>query len=371
MHPRVDFTRHYTFPRLVEAGIGCLGANTRNPNNDTSTEHEEIVLDLGACVRWLREHRGVEKVILLGNSGGGSLSAFFQAQARLPPSARIAASPGGARTWLPVAELGPADAMIYVAAHRGQGVVLGECIDPSVVDEHDPHATDPSLDVYDQANGFRPPPAWSEYDDAFLSRFREAQRARVRRLDALAQSLLDDARRASGTAGEPAFAELPFAEQQRVQRRAAFEPVMIVYRTMANPNYVDRRLDPSGREYGSLLSDRPDLMNMALLGFGRVCTPRAWLSTWSALSSNANLIKNLAGIQEPTLVVGAGRDREIYPRTDVRPIFEAVASPDKTFVEIEEARHYFEPDFGEKEAPLVERLMDVVLAWIRERFEVG
>jgi len=261
--------------------------------------------------------------------------------------------------------------MIYVAAHRGQGVVLGECIDPSVVDEHDPHATDPSLDMYDQANGFRPPPAWSEYDDAFLSRFRDAQRARVRRLDAIARSLLDDARRASGIAGEPAFAELPFAEQQRVQRRAAFEPVMVVYRTMANPNYVDRRLDPSGREYGSLLSDRPDLMNMALLGFGRVCTPRAWLSTWSAISSNANLTRNLAGIQEPTLVVGAGRDREIYPRTDVRPIFEAVASPDKTFVEIEDARHYFEPDFGEKEAPHVERLMDVVLAWIRERFEVG
>ena len=87
MHPRVDFTHHYTFPRLVEDGIGCLGANTRSPNNDTSTEHEEMVLDVAACVRWLREHRGVSTVVLLGNSGGGSLAALFQAQARLPPPA--------------------------------------------------------------------------------------------------------------------------------------------------------------------------------------------------------------------------------------------------------------------------------------------
>ncbi len=72
MHPRVDFTRHYTFPRLLAAGVGCLGATTRSPNNDTDLEHETILLDVAACVRWLRVERGVESVILLGNSGGGS-----------------------------------------------------------------------------------------------------------------------------------------------------------------------------------------------------------------------------------------------------------------------------------------------------------
>ena len=77
---RVDFGRHYSFPRLLAAGIGCLGANTRNPNNDTDTVHEQIILDVGACVAHLRD-RGVRNVILLGNSGGGSLNAFYQAQA--------------------------------------------------------------------------------------------------------------------------------------------------------------------------------------------------------------------------------------------------------------------------------------------------
>lgn len=368
IHPRVDFTHHYTFPRLLAAGIGCLGANTRHPNNDVGTVHEEILLDVASCVRFLKEKRGVEYVILLGNSGGGSLGAFYQAEARKAPSARVGATPGGAPTRLPDALMIPADAMIYVSAHRGQGRVLLECIDPAVVDESNPLASDPSLDMYAAENGFVPPPEWSEYDADFVRRYRAAQRARVERLDARARELIAESRRAAGKANTAGFDGRPFAEQQRVLRRAVFEPVMVVYRTMANLHYVDRHLDPSPRQYGSLLSERPDLMNLKLLGFGRLCTPEAWLSTWSGLSSNADLVKNLAQIFDPTLVVHAGRDREIYPATDARPIFEAVAASDKTFVEFEQARHYFEPDLGAREAPDVDALMDTLIAWIQERF---
>jgi hypothetical protein len=370
MHPRVDFTRHYTFPRLVAAGVGCLGATTRSPNNDTDLEHEGILLDLAAAIRWLRAERGVEKVILLGNCGGGSLAAFYQAEARLPPSERLARTPAGGRTHFAAAEMSPADAMIYVAAHRGQGKVLGASIDPSITDETDPHSTDPDLDRYDVRNGFRPAPQPSEYADDFVARYRAAQHARVVRLDARARELLADSHAASAERKASGFSALPFAAQQRVERRAACEPVMIVYRTMASLHYTDPRLDPSAREYGSLLSDRPDLMNQALLGFGRICTPRAWLSTWSSVSSNADLVRNVARIPTPTLVVHAGRDREITPRTDAAAIFAAVAAPDRTFVEQPDARHYFEPDFGESAAPEVERLMDTVLAWIGERFDL-
>jgi hypothetical protein len=39
MHPRVDFTHHYTVPRLVAAGLGVLAGNSRHVNNDTACEH--------------------------------------------------------------------------------------------------------------------------------------------------------------------------------------------------------------------------------------------------------------------------------------------------------------------------------------------
>jgi pimeloyl-ACP methyl ester carboxylesterase len=142
---------------------------------------------------------------------------------------------------------------------------------------------------------------------------------------------------------------------------------MVVYRTMANPAWVDRTIDPSERDYGSLLSERPDLMNYAALGLARTCTPRAWLSAWSGLSSNADLVANVARITAPTLVVHAGRDREIFP-ADLTAIAGALAATDRRVDTIAGARHYFEPEFGQREAPHVEAAMDLVVPWIQERF---
>ncbi len=368
MHPRVDFTRHYTFPRLLAAGIGCLGANTRNPNNDTDTIHEDIILDVAACVRFLKNHRGADKVILIGNSGGGSLNAFFQAQAKKPAKERLLTTPGGLLTKLQTADLVPADGLVYLSAHRGEGHIMNQCIDASVGDEHKPLATDLSLDMYAAENGFRPAPTWSEYTPEFVARYRAAQIARVRRIDAIAREHIGDAERARESAASDSFKKWPASKQQDVERRKYFQQVMVIHRTMANPNYTDNKLDPSAREYGSLLSERPDLMNVQLLGFGRIATPHAWLSTWSGVSSHGDLVDNVKQIDEPTLVVNAGRDREIYPSTDAKPIFEAVAAKDKTFLELANARHYFEPDFGQKDAPDVGALMDRVLPWIQERF---
>ena len=341
MHPRVDFSRHYTIPRFIQAGIGVLAANTRNPNNDTTTVHEEIILDLGACVRVLKQEHGVEKVVLVGNSGGGSLDAFYQSQASLSASERIQTTPAGVATALGRVEMVPADALILLSAHKGQGMVMNGCIDPAVCDESDPDCSDPELDMYRASNGFVSAPDWSHYDPVFVERYRSAQLDRVRRLDEIAKGLIEENQQAVEIRSDPGFQGLGEEEQRRVMRREVRERVMTVYRTMANLHYVDNHLDPSSREYGSLLSDRPDLMNQQIMGFGRLCSPHAWLSTWSGHSSNANLLKTLPGIRVPTLVVNAGRDREIYPETDAKPIFAAVGAPDQTFIEFPKARHYF------------------------------
>jgi alpha-beta hydrolase superfamily lysophospholipase len=367
MHPRVDFTHHYAIPRLVAAGYGVLAANTRHAGNDTLAEHEEMVLDLAACVRHLKERRGAEHVVLLGNCGGASLAAYYQAQACLPAGQRVVKSPGGTPTRFEIAKMTPADGVIYVAAHRGQGKVLLDAIDPSVVDESDVLSVDPALDMYDPQNGFREPPEPSAYDRAFLERYRAAQVERVQRLDARARAIVERHDEAARAADAADFATRPAPERRDVLRHRACEPVMVVYRTMANPAFVDPAIDPSPRDYGSLLSERPDLMNYAALGLARTVTARAWLSTWSGLSSNASLVDNASRIHEPTLLVQAGSDREVFP-TDAGAIAEAIAAKDKQVVTIDGARHYFEPEPGQKEAPHVEKLMDVVVPWIAERF---
>ena len=130
---------------------------------------------------------------------------------------------------------------------------------------------------------------------------------------------------------------------------------------------LDPTLDPSNRGYGCLLSERPDLMNFQLTGFGRVQTPDAWLSTWSGLSSNANLLKNGHTITEPVVVVNAGRDMDVYPQTHSRAIFDALASQDKTYVNFPDALHYFEPGEGEADNAGALAQMALLLPWLQAR----
>ena len=143
---------------------------------------------------------------------------------------------------------------------------------------------------------------------------------------------------------------------------------MVTYRTMANLDYADNSLDPSERGYGSLLSERPDLMNFQLTGFGRVLTPDAWLSTWSGLSSRANLTETGASITEPVVQVTAGRDLDAFPRAHSQAIFNALASSDKTLLDFPDQLHYFEPDEGESPTAGAQMQMDKLVPWLQERF---
>lgn len=109
-------------------------------------------------------------------------------------------------------------------------------------------------------------------------------------------------------------------------------------------------------------------MNMQSLGFGRVCRPEAWLSTWSGQRSFATLERHLPGITEqPVYVAYAEKDKEIYPRTDAEPIRNLLAGKDCTSRNYA-AEHYFEPEFGADRAPDVDRLMADLVPWVLERF---
>ncbi|WP_288902886.1 hypothetical protein [uncultured Sneathiella sp.] len=368
-HPRGDFSEHHAFPAFLKAGYACMGANMRNVNNDSDCQHEKLVVDIAAYMQWLKEN-GVEKIILLGNSGGGSLFSFYQSQAKAAPDDRIKFTPGGRPTGLNKMALIPGDAIIYMAAHTGQGLIINEVIDPSVVDEHDPLRTNPEFDMYDPENGFKPAPEWVKYSPEFIEKFRKAQLARVQRLDAVAHDWINLSKDAAKIHGSEGFEDLPAEIQRRVMEREAFEPVMVIYRTMANLHYADNTLDPSPRPYGSLISPRPDLMNFQRFGFARVMTPHGWLSTWSGLSSNASIPKTGPSITEPAVVIQAGKDLDVFPETHSKLTFNTIQSADKEYWDIPEALHYFEPDEGDNGNETLNRVMERLVTWVRERFPI-
>lgn len=364
MHPRQDVTHHVLVPELLMRGFAVWTQGTRSVNNDLSLVHEQALLDAAAGQVFLRD-RGFAAVVTLGHSGGGTLFAFYGQQAALPGGERIARTPAGRPAGLAEADMPVPDGSVFMAPHPGQGALLLRLIDPSVTDEGDPLSADPSLDPYHPANGFVPAPGSSHYDPGFVARYRQAQHDRIARIDAGARRRAGeaaDARRAFKRSGDPAD-----------RRRALAPRVITVYRSDADLRSVDLSLDPNDRPYGSLFGRRPDLTNYGLVGFGRFSTPDAWLSTWSACSTNASFLRCAPGVTGPVLLVELSGDQASFP-ADTAAMSAAFRTRDPGLGDFSSTRvagtHFGGPIT--KGEPTGSSLAAAEIgAWLAERYPVG
>jgi len=359
MHPRTDQSQNYNILPLVQAGYAVLGRASRWPNNDVATIHELLLLDVAAGVKFLND-QGCEQVVLLGNSGGGSLAIFYQAQA-CRSGLRLTRTPAGDPLDLNSFDLPPAAAILLVGGHVGQGRLLGKMLDAAVVDEDDPIASDSSLDIFDPANGFRTPPQSSRFSPEFLASVRAGQLDRARRLDAKARRFIQETAESSAL-----MAGASPASQLRLSRAAKLGWHMIVYRTTADPAFVDLSIDPDDRPVFTYFSGRPDLENYGENGFARYVTPRAWLSTWSPLSSNAGAIDNLAHVGVPLLIVHYAGDAATR-LAEVGAMCDAASAKDKTLEIVRGLDHYGYPVTGDARVRSTTGTQ-VVAGWMRDRF---
>ena len=268
-HPASNFLSHFLLRAFAQAGVPAMGLNTRYSSNEPALVMERAAFDLGTGVRWMADELGFEKVVLLGFSGGGSLASFYQSQAQNPT---VTTTPAGDPAPFAEADLRPADALMLVGAHPGRARVLRHWIDGAVTDESDPYATDAELDLY--APGRRAP-----LDPGWVQHYRDAQLARMRRIDAWALAQLAD-----------------------LERTGASDRGFVVHRTVADPRFVDLSLDPSDREIGSMYGD-PQAANTAAGGLARFVTVRSWLSTWSVDHTHADALTDLHTFR----IIGARR----------------------------------------------------------------
>ena len=119
MHPREFMACHYLIPDIVGAGCAAWSQGARSVGNDLRLEHETALLDVAAGLAHLRG-QGFKRIVLLGNSGGAGLYAFYAHQSGLPAAERIARTPGGKRSGLNELDMPTVDGMVLIGPHPGQ-----------------------------------------------------------------------------------------------------------------------------------------------------------------------------------------------------------------------------------------------------------
>jgi pimeloyl-ACP methyl ester carboxylesterase len=323
-HYNVDFTEHYIAPYFAARGYGFLGWNTRYRGAEDQFLLEHALIDISVGMRWLREEAGVERIVILGNSGGGSLMGAYQAEATKPTLDHLVG--GAARDVLQ--NLPGADLYISLNAHQGRPEVLTDWMDASVVDETDPVATDPSLDPFNSDNG---PP----YSEDFITRYRAAQRARNQRITDWAK-----------------------AELARLNAAGIPDRIFPLFRVWGDLRCMDPAIDPSDRQTPLCYRGHPATANKTP-SIGRANSLKTWLSMWSLETSNCQGRPHLSKLSLPSLVVQGTADTGVFP-SDARKIFEFLGAADKRLHMIPGA-HYFEDSPRNRESAV-----DLMCAWIAE-----
>ncbi|MDQ3901257.1 MAG: alpha/beta hydrolase [Actinomycetota bacterium] len=393
MHPNADFLEHVAGVELARRGfrVLCINGQYFNTNRETMI-WEQVPLDVKPAVEYLRNLAGIRTVALVGHSGGGQLMPFYQNVAENGPEASRGAdriAQGGDD----LADLPPADALVLLDAHHGYSANTLTSMDPSVRDESRPSDVDPTLDVFNPANGYDP--AGSMYGDDFKQRYFRAQAERMQRLNEAAL-----ARNAAIAAGQGQFPDdEPFPLARSQARLWQLDTRLVSHTKGAYPVIkpdgsivvdVARSVRVSGVTPKSGGAPSLTARQNASWAQGAVAyTVRSWLSS-NALwvdpdrytiteddirgidwhSSNTSTPANLEGVRVPLLIMAMTGHYWLVPG---EIFFQHAASPDKQLVFVEGASHNIVPCRACEQYPgqygdTVQTTFDYVAAWLRERF---
>ena len=219
-----------------------------------------------------------------------------------------------------------ADLYVSLNAHTGRPQVLTDWMDASVTDETDPLATDSELDPFNPDHG---PP----YSDAFIAKYRAAQRARNQRITDWAK-----------------------AELARLNAAGTPDRLFPLFRCWGDLRMMDSAIDPSERRTPMCYRGDPRIANRSP-SIGRVSGLRSWLSMWSLETSKCQGGSQLAKIDLPALVVQSTGDMGVFP-SDAQGVFAAIASQDKA-LHLVPGAHYFEESEVNRNA-----MVDLISSWI-------
>jgi pimeloyl-ACP methyl ester carboxylesterase len=358
-------------PQLARRGYRILMVNYRG----TEESDDAYLPSISDGVSYLRTLSGVEKVVVIGHSGGGHLIAMYQSVAE--QSVDSCRRPE---------QIWPCS-IAATSLAKADGVVL---LDPTLGAFHQMSSLDPAaggdvraaaLDMFAPVNGNDRVTGRAVYTPAFRRRFYAAQAARNARLVARARALLTAIEAGKGEFSDDAPMIVPGMGVTSTGARLYQPDISIVSRTKAphvllradgsETLQIIRSVRPvSGQQSpGQLRSLSAMTRNTTARRFLASSAIRTlpgysfteddivgvdWRSAFSATPSTAE------GITVPTLVMPMSCHYLLVPG---EIIFDHLAARDKSIAVVEGATHLFapcRPEYGDT----LKRTFDHVGAWL-------
>lgn len=191
MHAEQDYTSFSACTELPKRGFTAFCANNDASKSGTMSDisFEQMMQNAGQGMQYLRNRTDIiDKVVILGHSGGGAMMAAYQDIAENG----VAACQGQEKIYPctnAVAGLQAADGLMLLDANYGISTMALMSLNPAVTDETVRKPVNETLNLYNPANGFGNTTR-SNYTAEFKKNFQDGVVARNNRILQHAQGRL-------------------------------------------------------------------------------------------------------------------------------------------------------------------------------------
>ena len=378
IHRTSNFMSMIATKELSQRGFMVLGMNPRSDNNEAAVNFEEIALDIKQGVEFLKQQPGIKAVILIGHSGGGPSTTYYQAVAEKGPSYCNGPHKLSKCSNDDVAALPKADGMVLLDAHPGNTINTLRSLNPAVTNEGKPDDLDPALDPFSPQNGFNAK-GNSHYSAEFIDRYSKAQSGRMNRLIDKAQQMQADLKSGKDQRGDDA----PFiAFRDRARLSDISTDVWCCTerpeKLLKNDGSISREVvhsvrvsTPKNAKVDTSLNGGALFLTVKSFLSANAIRSKDALSDIDICSSNNSTLCAVQSISVPMLVMAMGGH---YFIKDGETIFDLSASKDKDFVVVEGAVHGMTPckpcseQTGVSYDNATRNLYDYVANWANKRF---
>lgn len=354
MHSDEDYLTWPTGPELAKRGYTVLNANVMNKEGIIFSQIDKMQ-SVKAAVKYLRSLPQVEKIILMGHSGGGTLMSAYQAVAENGP--QVFQGPEKIYPYPGTEELPPADGIMLLDSNWGNAVMQLLSLDPAVEDEKSGMLINEDLDLFNPVNGFDK--NGSTYTEEFIHHFQKSQSLRnIYILEyALSRLMKIEAGEGNYIDDEPLI--IPGSAQGFFNNKLYAQDIRLMSRTQ-KPHLL---LHPDGSRTEEIIHslrgpENPCSFTGSFWEGARFLSVKTYLNSYAVRTADDYGFDdchmwgvewdstyncppgNVAHIKVPTLVMGMTAGWEFLAS---ETIYDMAASEDKNIAFVEGATHKFTP----------------------------